>query len=81
MKNLSKLPNFRWCAGDEQQCGSGQIPPGGQSTLVAISQVIDSLKAKIQNGSAANAKHTTVLTARPSTTRSRHASSINDLKR
>jgi hypothetical protein len=36
MKNLSKLPNFRWCAGDEQQCGSGQIPPGGKSTLVAI---------------------------------------------
>lgn len=30
MKYLSKLPNFRWCAGDEQQCGSGQILPGGK---------------------------------------------------
>lgn len=34
MRSLSKLPNFRWCAGDG--CESGQIPSGSKSTLVAI---------------------------------------------
>jgi hypothetical protein len=41
MKNLSKLPNFRWCAGDEQQCGSGQIPPGSKLALGVASPLLD----------------------------------------
>lgn len=81
MKNLSKLPNFRWCAGDDQKCGSGQIPSGSKSTPAMSQQTIDDVKARIQNGSAANVKYTTVSIARRCTTRSRPVNSINALRR
>jgi hypothetical protein len=81
MRTLSKLPNFRWCAGDG--CESGQIPSGSKSTLVAkhSSYLIDMVQAGIRNGNAASVQHATASIAKHSTTRRKHVNNINALNK